>query len=126
MSLDEARIAIATHCGIEIASLSACCSESSDMEEAGICPRCHDGCVFEPDAESLPDYLASLDAMHEAIKTLSDAQQISYIHFLREAVKTEGAPGSFLADWDLCCSEASQQAKAFLQSVGKWKESTQP
>ena len=55
----------------------------------------------------LPNYSTSLNAMHEAEKMLDEMQAEDYGELLREY--------GFH-------STARQRAKAFLQTLGKWKE----
>lgn len=62
----------------------------------------------EPSIE-LPDYLNSLDAMHEAEKVLTDEQWDLYCNYLGGSLRS-------------CASAtASLRAEAFLRTIGKWE-----
>ncbi len=114
MTPTEQRIAIAEACGEDIPRLSACCAASSEMDEYDICPVCHDHTVFEPDAESLPDYLTDLNAMHEAERGLPhEGIKRIYVDHLVCLMK----PGEFTV-----MAPAAQRAEAFLRTLGLWKE----
>jgi hypothetical protein len=66
--------------------------------------------------ENLPDYLADLNAMHEAEKVLSVREKQNYISTLRNICVVAGCwPETATAD---------QRAEAFLRTVGKWEENT--
>jgi len=70
----------------------------------------------EPYVRLLPDYLHSLDAMHEAEKVLTSAQHISYWSFLAEMDDYRKCGKSIL------CATAAQRAEAFLKTLCKWEE----
>lgn len=60
---------------------------------------------------TIPNYPASLDAMHEAEKTLRPIRLARYHNILRDRI------GSY----DLCIhATATQRAEAFLKTLGKW------
>ncbi len=71
----------------------------------------------------IPDYLNDLNAMHEAEKTLSEEQALSYVNALFS--KFDSGDG-----WDqssirmvffpFICANAAQRAEAFLRALGKW------
>ena len=64
--------------------------------------------------EHLPDYLGDLNAMHEAEKGMSDDNAEKFRAWL---LKVNG----YNHDRVVSCT-ASQRAKAFLRTIGKWKE----
>lgn len=67
-----------------------------------------------------PAYLTDLNAMHEAEKVLTEAQQKDYAHRLHP---TPRRPYEFLSDdFDMLHATAAQRAEAFLRCLGKWKE----
>ena len=77
--------------------------------------------------QELPDYLSSLDAMHEAEKTLTDEQfNDHYMKWLvQPAIEFDKAYGCLdnIVYTRACISAtASQRAEAFLRTIGKWTE----
>ena len=72
----------------------------------------------------LPDYLADLNAKHEAEKTLSEGQQWQQACFI---VNYHVAPSGFPIFSRsevilLACATAAQRAEAFLKTLGKWED----
>jgi hypothetical protein len=66
-----------------------------------------------------PDYLGSLDAMHEAEKTLKGQQLPNYHDELVSLFsRSEEAEAGFYETH----ATASQRAEAFLRTIGKWVE----
>jgi hypothetical protein len=78
----------------------------------------------------LPDYLNSLDAVHEAEKVLIDKR--AYCEHLANAVYSEGAAHRNLLAGGFCFATASAgaRAEAFLRTIGQWQDdqpaTTQP
>ena len=70
--------------------------------------------------ELIPDYLNDLNAMHEALKTLNADQMISMDYHL-DVVVGNGKQG-LNCEYFLWSATADQFAKAFLRTIGKWKE----
>ena len=101
MNDEEINIEIAKHCGLTIVSdgithnLTPCGPKTE---------RDPEGCLLK----ECPDYVNSLDAMHEAEKVLTTNQWNSYV------IKF----GCFL--FDCCHATARQRAEAFLKTLGKW------
>ena len=62
---------------------------------------------------ALPNYLADLNAMHEAEKVLTREQIEIYCEHLNP--KNHGI-------WWGIHATAAQRAKAFVKTIGKWKE----
>ncbi len=69
---------------------------------------------------ALPDYLNDLNAMHDALKTLNADQMISMDYHL-DVVVGNGKQG-LNCEYFLWSASAAQFAKAFLRTIGKWKE----
>ena len=61
----------------------------------------------------LPDYLNDLNDMHEAEKVLTSEQVTSYVYLL-ELMNDRWSTPAF--------ATAAQRAKAFVETIGKWKE----
>jgi len=93
MTPEEQRTAIAEACG-----------EDSDSIVRGL----------------IPDYLNDLNAMHEAVMTLNADQMVSMDHHL-DVVVGNGRQG-LNCEYFLWSATAAQFAKAFLRTIGKWKE----
>jgi hypothetical protein len=107
MSPDKQRIAIAQACGVV----------SKD----------HWGHLYKTEqgyARDCPDYVYDLNAMHEAEKVLTGRQRPFY------AIELLGHGSSQSSYWEnhaldmfeAATTTASQRAKAFLRTVGKWEE----
>jgi len=95
MNKEKQRIAIAEACGWEPL------------------PEGH----FHPDnpvGQTMPDYLADLNAMHEAWKMLTVRQSQQYIPILRNLCTVFG-------NWPESAT-AAQRAEAFLRTIGKWED----
>jgi hypothetical protein len=103
MSPEAQRIAIAEACGI----VSKDKWGSLYKTPRGILRDC-------------PDYLADLNAMHEAEKVLTVSQLPAYFHFLIKSVHPRNDPIGF--DWVRIHATAAQRAEAFLRTLGKWED----
>lgn len=73
----------------------------------------------------LPDYLNSLDAVHEAEKVLTAKQLPVYSQLLTEALSnavmaTESSPIANIYEWH---ATANQRAEAFLRALNRWDDS---
>lgn len=76
-----------------------------------------EACGWTGSWHHLPDYCGSLDAMWEAEACLTPDQQDDFAYYLSEIVAPiTGEP------WKSIHSSAMSRAKAFLRTVGKWKE----
>jgi len=64
------------------------------------------------------NYLISLDAMHEAEKTLSMGEQVRYATLLAQEPHNPQWRNVILA----YSAPATQRAEAFLRTIGKWEE----
>ena len=71
--------------------------------------------VIEPDSSKsiLPDYCNDLNLIHEAEKVLTSEQVTSYVYLL-ELMNDRWSTPAF--------ATAAQRAKAFVETIGKWKE----
>lgn len=80
----------------------------------GIAPG---GTVFR----QLPDYLSNLAEMHEAENDLSLEQKDKFLRELQIVVAPQDKKGD---RWFWLCvhATAAQRAKAFLHTLGKWRE----
>jgi len=67
-----------------------------------------------PFVEHLPDYLTDLNAMHDAEKGMSDDNAEKFRAWLLQV-------NGYNHDRVVSCT-AAQRAKAFLKTIGKWKE----
>jgi hypothetical protein len=111
MNKELQRIRIAEACGFD---------KSHWLELKG-------GIVFGTSG-SLPDYPNDLNAMHEAIETLSVGEKSTYIMQLMDTCCEH--PIGCVPDWTrdrqslarLTQATAAQRAEAFLRTIGKWCE----
>ena len=99
MTPDEQRIAIAEACGIVI------------HDHWGPLYKTPKGIV-----RVCPDYLGDLNAMHEAEKMLTQAQDYHYRASMLNAVCKDGSGLTAIT------ATAAQRAEAFLRMVGKWED----
>jgi hypothetical protein len=65
-------------------------------------------CEGEP-----PDYCNDLNAMHDAVNTLTPDQRNAFIDLLGE---------TYHDSWEFCNATARQRAEAFLRTLNLWKE----
>tara|TARA_R110000868_G_scaffold109256_4_gene297331 strand:- start:706 stop:1059 length:354 start_codon:yes stop_codon:yes gene_type:complete len=113
MTPEQQRIAIAEACGWG--------SQPAKQVDApwGVSAR-------KPDWQflhQLPDYLNSLDAMHEAEKVLNAKLAVWYLQKLTQVRYKAGVSGMIACMIDKTVfATASQRAEAFLRTIGKWEE----
>ena len=62
----------------------------------------------------LPDYPNDINAMREAMKTLSPKMRVMFCRHLNDM----GISG----EWDMLTATAAQLAEAFLRTLNLWKE----
>jgi len=62
----------------------------------------------------IPEYTSDLNAMHEAMKTLSPKMGIEFCSHLDDM--------DILGDWDMLTATAAQRAEAFLRTLNLWEE----
>jgi hypothetical protein len=122
MSPDKQRIAIAEACGWtrEYADVQTW-NAGLNSYKGGYEPirtmlfRRMEKCFL---AENLPDYLADLNAMHEAETVLAKDQLIEQAEWIG-ACSNE----MHIKAWVILLrATAAQRAEAFLRTVGKWEE----
>ena len=65
--------------------------------------------------KAFPDYLNDLNAMHEAEKALTQAQDYQYRASILNAVCKDGSGMTAIT------AIAHQRAEAFLRTIGKWE-----
>lgn len=68
----------------------------------------------------VPNYVADLNAIHEAEMKLKPSQQLYYAQKLHDLFK--GQKHYLHKDYDVLHTTARQRAVALLQIVGKWKD----
>lgn len=108
MTPEQQRIAIAEACGWHYSSFAA-----QDVKLHAILSWIRPGNAdWQP--ECLPDYLNDLNSMHEAEKSLTPAQWVSYWSFL-EPLACQPNNTSILH------ATAAQRAEAFLRTLNLWK-----
>lgn len=111
MTPDQQRITIATACGWTDIRRQRLYAGDQDLWGTKLKGA-------EKHRNRLPDYLADLNAMHEAEKALTDMQQGYYWDHLKDM--TDEGFGQLHAT-------APQRAEAFLRTLGLWQETpTQP
>lgn len=76
---------------------------------------------WEKESSLPPNYYSSLDAMHEAKKSIMDSPtlRVLFINTLRTVV---GRRIHNPSDLDLVNAESREECEAFLRTVGKWKD----
>jgi hypothetical protein len=111
MTEEQQRIAIAEACGWKQVTLD---NKPEEIWENKSNPL--EKCRAE---SKLPNYAGCLNAMHEAEKVLTEEQRIAYSdHTYDIACEEQDTTGM----WSWLSLTASQRAKAFLQTLGKWEE----
>jgi hypothetical protein len=116
MTPEAQRIAIAEACGWKNV-------DAGSGRVWGVTTR-HKGTPSEFDVcVDVPNYPFDLNAMHDAVMTLTQNQMIDYSRHVGKLV-TSHLPASRAAwmDFKLINSTAAQRAEAFLRTIGKWKE----
>lgn len=77
-------------------------------------------------SKHVPNYLSDLNAMHEALATLTEEDQSKFCWRLTEVVRRGKPVGTGVRHWDEINATASQLAEAFLLTIGKWVEVNAP
>lgn len=88
---------------------------------AEACPevfRVLDGKVYWKNDSGLCDQLNDLNAMHEAVSTLSREMKVSWADYLYEVARRNHHE----KDVALATATAAQRAEAFLRALGKWTD----
>ena len=117
MTPEARRVAIAEACGF-VDIMERDCSHE-DYPFWDLTGR---SAISEP-WRQIPDYLNSLDAMHEAEKVLTEKQRDGsdgYMEWLDWVVVRDGSKGR---SWHTAHATAAQRAEAFLRTIGKWDDS---
>ena len=70
----------------------------------------------------VPDYCSDLNLIHEIEKTLDDDQWLDYMLNLQDVLQRHPDRGKWVVCQDNMHSTAAQRAKAFVKTIGKWKE----
>ena len=74
--------------------------------------------------EEIPAHLHDLNAMHEAEKSLNAEQQMEYARHICEMVHSPRHWAHI--NFDITHATAAQRAEAFLKTIGKWVEDSEP
>ena len=69
-----------------------------------------------------PDYCNDLNLMREAERLLDDDQWLEYMLNLQDVLQRDPYRGKWIVCQDNMHSTAAQRAKAFVITIGKWKE----
>ena len=111
MSEEEINIAIAEACGWRL---------FSQFKNLWASPR--SVVEYDCDAYPLPNYLNDLNAMREAEELLDDDQWLDYMLNLQDVLQRHPDRGKWVVCQENMHSTAAQRAKAFVKTIGKWKE----
>jgi hypothetical protein len=119
MTPEQQRIAIAEACGFKPGTftIKTCWFDDcvSDGQEKVLFAEHF---INGPEVR-VPDYLNSLDAMHQAEEVMTDMQRCDYSSHLYDlARKHEEATGK----WRFVSMTAAQRAEALLRTLGKWED----
>lgn len=128
MNAQAQRIAIAEACGFKPVKRRKYAGQSNVIgwEKVNPVHGCKD---FIRYPIQLPDYLNSLDLMHEAEKTLSPREREVYASIL-SGDPTVPSPDSYIGYIEFPAADvfeafihasAAQRAEAFLRTLGKWE-----
>ena len=111
MSEEEINIAIVEACGWRL---------FSQFKNLWAPPR--SVVEYDCDAYQLPNYLNDLNAMREAEELLDDDQWLDYMLNLQDVLQRHPDRGKWVVCQENMHSTAAQRAKAFVKTIGKWKE----
>ena len=125
MSDEEIRIAIAEACGWMHENLTHCVNVWEPKHCFGYASKIHDEKEFF--LLKIPDYTNDLNAMHEAVETLSIERRTEWpMHLrhivVREAKYKDNPDTGLLDDTWFYNATARQRAEAFLRTLSKWKD----
>ena len=111
MSPEKQRIAIAEACGWT----------SIDSAFVGYWPGAED----PMDYDTVPDYLNDLNAVHEAIRTLTEGQLVKFTKTLAMLVRRahEERAWTWSNEMLVASATAAEWSEAFLVALGKWEDS---
>jgi hypothetical protein len=70
----------------------------------------------------VPDYYNDLNLMHEVERLLDDDQWLEYMLNLQDVLQRDPHRGKWIVCQDNMHSTAAQRAKAFVITIGKYKE----
>ena len=106
MNHDKQRIAIAEACGWEHIAFKRGWIKAGDGETQGV----------------IPDYLADLNAMHEAEATMNLTDKYQYGKAICKIMNIDTDGGLDVVDiYYAIHASAAQRAEAFLRTIGKWE-----
>jgi len=71
---------------------------------------------------NIPDYCNDLNAMHKAESLFDDGQWLEYMLNLQDVLQRDPYRGKWIVCQDNMHSTAAQRAKAFVKTIGKWKD----
>jgi hypothetical protein len=71
---------------------------------------------------TIPNHLKDLNAMREAERYLDDDQWLEYMLNLQDVLQRDPNRGKWVVCQDNMHATASQKAKAFVITIGKYKE----
>lgn len=72
--------------------------------------------------ETLPNYLHDRNAMQSALLTLNPEQQRQFMEELATLVEADGYQIDADHAWRTVTAKLEHYSKAFLKTIGKWKE----
>ena len=111
MKREQQRIAIATACGWR------------NTAKAPYQDWRHDSLPSHNTPTGLPDYLNDLNAMHEAVRVLTDAQRSDFrLHLSKVWTRDYNSRcGFYPTHDDSCNATARQRAESFLRTLNLWQ-----
>ena len=117
MNKDEMRIKIAESCGWTDLRWIGAAGEKELYGKPAV----------RPGGICVPDYLADLNAMHEAEQTLWEKDWTSRHDFVDQLARIISPTHGYhqQSGLDLLDATAAQRAEAFLRTINKWEETTQ-
>jgi len=77
---------------------------------------------IDEDYEFIPNYCNDLNLMHEVERLLDDDQWLEYMLNLQDVLQRDPNRGKWIVCQDNMHSTAAQRARAFVRTIGKWKE----
>jgi hypothetical protein len=88
---------------------------TNEQIDIAIAEACGWGVFANTRPTDLPNYCKDLNAMREAMLTLTDKQGFGFLWHLNDM-------GFVGGDWELLTLDSHVLAEAFLRTLGKWEE----
>jgi hypothetical protein len=123
MTPEQINSAIAGACGWKLDRVDDGEFQLRNPKGVLIVSDCDPSTTFESFSYKFPNYCNSLDAMHEAEKSLDWANIHDWNNaakYIKNLCEVTGGDYYSLLKAEVVCATAAQRAEAFLKTIGKW------